>query len=225
MPSNNALVTTVLGAVLVVAGMVALLGSDRSSPVAASTSMIAQTGVSSNPPTLELSDVSSTVSTPTQLPALPETQLASQSEINQWLSATNADRAKHGAAPVTWSNELATYAQNWANRGQFAHSNCYGNVKAGENLAAGYRTITQAVAGWYGEVKDCIWPGCQSGKGGAAVGHFTAMVWKGVKEIGCGINPTGWNGMPMYVCEYRGTKTLSCDTPNMGGCYNNNVQK
>merc|ERR1711924_563372 len=141
---------------------------------------------------------------PPSLDAVPVVQLASQSEINQWLSATNADRAKHGAAPVTWSNELATYAQNWANRGQFAHSNCYGNVKAGENLAAGYRTIAQAVAGWYGEVKDCIWPGCQSGKGGAAVGHFTAMVWKGVKEIGCGINPTGWNGMPMYVCEYRG---------------------
>ena len=96
---------------------------------------------------------------------------------------------------------MATSAQSWADRGQFAHSDSYHLAypagPAGENLAAGQSTPTSAVNAWYNEVNDCIWPGCQSGNGGATVGHFTAMIWSGATQMGCGVNPTGWNGSPM----------------------------
>jgi hypothetical protein len=46
----------------------------------------------------------------------------SASDIQAYLDAHNTLRAKHGAAPLTWSDTLATYAQNWANRCVFEHS-------------------------------------------------------------------------------------------------------
>jgi len=145
---------------------------------------------------------------------------------DELVSEHNKYRCMHGAPDLTWSAEMAANAQAWADRGVFSHSDCYSLQPplgpAGENLAAGQGSIASAVSGWYNEVSDCVWPGCQQSTGGA-VGHFTAMVWKGAKTFGCGVNPTGWSGRPMYVCQYKGGDTLSMDTPNMGGGYESNV--
>merc|ERR1711998_62558 len=54
-------------------------------------------------------------------------------------------------------------------------------------------------------------------------GHFTAMVWKGVKEIGCATTKS--KGRPWYVCRYKAGNRLSGSTPNMGGHYRANVLK
>jgi len=45
-------------------------------------------------------------------------------------------------------------------------------------------------------------------------GHFTALVWTGVKEIGCGcVHAT--NDTWMFICRYKAGDTLSYETPNM----------
>lgn len=46
----------------------------------------------------------------------------SQSDIDQYLTAHNTIRAQHGAAPLTWSDELASKAQQWSNGCIFKHS-------------------------------------------------------------------------------------------------------
>ena len=46
----------------------------------------------------------------------------SASDIQAYLSAHNDMRAKHGAKALTWSNELASKAQEWANKCVFEHS-------------------------------------------------------------------------------------------------------
>ena len=46
----------------------------------------------------------------------------SESDIQAYLSAHNDMRAKHGAKPLTWSNELASKAQQWADGCVFKHS-------------------------------------------------------------------------------------------------------
>merc|ERR1711904_69877 len=138
----------------------------------------------------------------------------------------------HGVPPVKWSSAVAKSAQEWANKGKYEHSLSY-NVPspagpAGENLALGHETIAQANWAWYNEVKDCVeFPGCRGpkgqGKNGAAIGHFTALIWRGVKEIGCGTSKV--DGRDMYVCRYRSGPKKDCNTPNMGGCYKQNVPK
>merc|ERR1712054_253220 len=116
--------------------------------------------------------------------------------------------------------------QEWAVKGEYKHSKSY-QIKspagpAGENLALGHATIAAANAAWYAEVKDCTsLPGCKTGKDGAAVGHFTALIWKGVTEMGCGT--ANVEGRNMYVCRYRSGPKLDCNTPNMSGCYRKNV--
>jgi len=159
-------------------------------------------------------------------------------KVAEWLRSTNIFRCMHGVPPVSWSKAVAASAQAWANRGLFRHARSYKIPPpagpAGENLAVGHPTPSHANQGWYDEVRDCFrFPGCKGdhgnrGKDGNAIGHFTAMIWKGVKTIGCGqslVKSGRWKGRMLTVCRYRAGSRLSCNTPNMRGCYRKNVPK
>merc|ERR1719399_450948 len=102
---------------------------------------------------------------------------------------------------------MAKSAQAWADKKVYKHSDSYKLPSpagpAGENIAIGQHSREAATKAWYSEVKDCIkFPGCAGkngkGKNGKPVGHFTAMIWKGVKEIGCGQSYI--KGRAFYVC-------------------------
>ena len=67
-------------------------------------------------------------------------------------------RAQHGAADLTWSDDLAASAQTWANNCVFKHSG--GTLGPfGENLAAGTGSsygIASAVKSWTHEVCELV---------------------------------------------------------------------
>jgi len=76
------------------------------------------------------------------------------------------------------------------------------------------------VDAWYDEISDCdSFPGCPSS---GMVGHFTAMVWAGATHMACTISDANPG---LAACRYGGGpgSTLSNDTPNMGGAYEDNV--
>lgn len=52
----------------------------------------------------------------------PLTGLTSVNDINAYLNAHNTVRAKHGAAALTWSDDLASKAQQWVKGCAFKHS-------------------------------------------------------------------------------------------------------
>ena len=121
----------------------------------------------------------------------------------------------HGAPPVKWDDDVARSAQVWANKGKMEHSDCYNlpnpEGPAGENLAQAYPSLEEANKAWYAEVSNCgPLPGCKKGATGT-VGHFTAMIWKGMKSFGCGIS-----GDKLYVCRYKGDDQKGKNTPNFG---------
>ena len=93
---------------------------------------------------------------------------------------------------MVWNDKLAddTY-RTFRGATSMKHSQSYKipGMPSGENLASGYRLgAEQAVNMWYSEVKDCgPMPGCNNGKRGV-VGHFTALVWKGARNLGCAIS-------------------------------------
>lgn len=144
-------------------------------------------------------------------------------EAKRWVKIHNTYRCMHGQPYVGWSDNVAKVAYDYGlTLTSLVHSDAYSLQPpagpAGENLAMGYPDLESAVGGWYEEVKDCNkLPGCDAGNGGAMVGHFTAMIWKGVTTIGCGINP---NSM-IYTCHYRSghQSALGPWTDNMGGAY------
>lgn len=127
-------------------------------------------------------------------------QLTTVSANNQQaiLFAHNKIRAIHHALPLLWDDELARYAEHYARQCEFKHS----GSPYGENLAAGYHSVAAAVQAWYGEEKHYSYaqPGFSY-----RTGHFTQLVWKGSKKLGCGyVACNGKHGTPGYylVCEY-----------------------
>ncbi|ESK98377.1 hypothetical protein Moror_127 [Moniliophthora roreri MCA 2997] len=142
---------------------------------------------------------------------------SSSGDIEQYLEAHNSVRAQHGAQPLTWSDEAASKAQQWANNCKFEHSG--GSLGSfGENLAAGTSdsyTIARAVKGWTDEVSDYD-------PNNPKASHFTQVVWKATTQVGCALVLCdgifeGFGKARYYVCEY---------TPqgNVGGQFAANVQ-
>ncbi|KAH0590520.1 hypothetical protein H2248_000667 [Termitomyces sp. 'cryptogamus'] len=127
----------------------------------------------------------------------------SSSDIDAYLSAHNTVRAQHGAAPLTWSNDLASKAQTWANKCVFQHSG--GSLGPyGENLAAGTGSsygIQAAIKSWTDEAS-------QYNPSHPTYSHFTQVVWKGTTQLGCavqlcdGMFSASFGKAKFYVCEY-----------------------
>ncbi|XP_055379616.1 uncharacterized protein LOC129610871 [Condylostylus longicornis] len=122
--------------------------------------------------------------------------ITDQTEFKRkFLEETNKYRSKHDAPPLIMSNELCSFAQEWANHLAY-------NVKGlqhrprcqyGENLYAskGYQVDGgTAVKSWYDEINNYNFnkPGFSS-----KTGHFTQLVWKNTKQVGVGMaTKNGW---------------------------------
>ncbi|KAJ9477517.1 SCP domain-containing protein [Pseudozyma hubeiensis] len=100
------------------------------------------------------------------------------------LSIHNTDRAKHSASPLTWSPTLASAAASWAAKCQWGHTP---NNPYGQNIAAGTATdfgAKDATDLWYDEISQYDF---SKGEYSDATGHFTQMVWKSSKQLGCAL--------------------------------------
>ncbi len=117
------------------------------------------------------------------------------------LDAHNRVRERFHLAPLEWSVRLAARAQDWAdtllaNR-QFAHRP---NSPFGQNLYAitGAAAVPERVVEtWANEVRDYDY---RSNRCRAVCGHFTQIVWKNTKEVGCAAARGG--GREVWVCDY-----------------------
>jgi len=124
----------------------------------------------------------------------------------QALDAHNQLRARHCAAPLVLDNTLnqkaQAYAQYLASNNRFEHS----NNGYGENLYM--MSSSASLAGlhgnkgtqsWYDEIKDYSFnrPGFTM-----ATGHFTQVVWKGTKRLGCGVAYANSDRKAVVVCNY-----------------------
>jgi len=118
----------------------------------------------------------------------------------EFLRTHNELRAKHGAPPMTMSDDLCQSAQAWADHLEKINSNVscmtlqHSDTKNGENIffssssAPIKLTGKEAVDNWYSEIKDYNFsnPGF-----GSNTGHFTQVVWKSSTEVGVGIAMVG----------------------------------
>ncbi|KAJ7655104.1 PR-1-like protein [Mycena polygramma] len=126
---------------------------------------------------------------------------ASDSDVQAYLQTHNSIRSQHGAVPVTWSNDAAEKAQEWADECKNVHSG--GTLgPLGENLAAGTGSfsIQAAVKAWTDEVSEYDASNPQPS-------HFTQVVWKATTQIGCAVQTcdgifAGFGAAQYYVCEY-----------------------
>jgi pathogenesis-related protein 1 len=105
--------------------------------------------------------------------------------------------------PVTWSDEVATSAQEWANHLQGSMS-C-GLMHAdgtgyGENLAAGSNVdAARAVELWASELDNYTYSPKYEFE--TNTGHYTQVVWRKTTEIGCA--SAKCSASSVVVCRYE----------------------
>lgn len=133
-------------------------------------------------------------------PAFSDTASSFQTSV---VNRHNTLRAKHGAPALQWSADVAKVAQDWADKiarsDQMKHRQ---PNKYGENIfwmSGGQVTGEMVTDSWYNEIKDYNFarPGFSM-----KTGHFTQVVWKGSKEIGCGVAKSRRGGT-YVVCNYN----------------------
>ena len=117
------------------------------------------------------------------------------------LALHNSVRARLKVAPLVWSDRLAARAQDWADtlikRGQFIHRP---NSSYGENLfeiTGALATAARVVNAWAAESQNYDY---RSNRCRGVCGHYTQIVWRDTKEIGCGLARAGRR--EVWVCNY-----------------------
>ena len=112
------------------------------------------------------------------------------------LNVHNRERAALGVAPLAWDDRLAgeaqLYARQMARTNIFAHSRADGRRGAGENLWMGSRLLYGYDVMMDGFVQERHafrsagrFPDVSTTGRWQDVGHYSQMVWRGTRQIGC----------------------------------------
>ena len=120
------------------------------------------------------------------------------------LAAHNRARRAVGVPDLQWSGELTSIAQAWAERLRvehcvMRHSGAHG---IGENLtwaARQHLSPAAVVATWVQEAGSFN-PADGSCAPGAVCGHYTQVVWRNTRTVGCGMVSCG--DSEVWVCNY-----------------------
>lgn len=131
---------------------------------------------------------------------------------SQVVALHNEKRSLHSAQPLTWSQNLTTYAQSYADSYNCNGTLIHSHGSYGENLALGYNT-SAGIQAWYDEVS--LYDYNDAGFS-ESTGHFTQLVWNSTRSVGCAVKDCGSYYGQYLVCEY--------DPPgNIAGQYDDNV--
>lgn len=128
--------------------------------------------------------------------------------ITAVLEHHNTYRSALHLPPLTWSDALASDALAWAKHlaviGKGEHDQRAVGLE-GENLwwgTAGAYAYGDMVDFWGGEKQDFLYgtfPDCKASRS-AVVGHYTQMVWKNTRSVGCAVASNG--KLDILVCRY-----------------------
>jgi pathogenesis-related protein 1 len=136
--------------------------------------------------------------------------VAAQNSPQDFVNLHNAARAAVGVGPVSWDNNVAAYAQSYADqrRGDCALRHSDSGGRYGENIFWGSAgkawSAADAVGSWVGEkqyyhhaTNSCSAPAGQS------CGHYTQVVWRNSKAIGCARVVCDNNRGVFITCNYK----------------------
>lgn len=130
-------------------------------------------------------------------------------EMRTLLNLHNRARADVGIGPLVWSKNLAVYAQSWADH--LASTSCRMEHRPrsgkwrqvyGENLligTVGYHGVADAVWAWERE-RSLYHGGALNSSNWYPSGHYTQMVWKNTRRLGCA--KAECRGNVIVVCNY-----------------------
>ncbi len=136
----------------------------------------------------------------------------SEKDAKLILNHHNEARASLGIPPLTWNNEISSYAQEWANylvfknKNKIEHRSTLGkNTRDyGENIFSGlpydYYSVLSASEAWLEEKSIYIYQPL-SYSNFHKTGHYSQMIWNTTKQIGVGV-AKGTDGSIIVVANY-----------------------
>ncbi|XAR66673.1 hypothetical protein NMG60_11012979 [Bertholletia excelsa] len=131
--------------------------------------------------------------------------------INQFLAPQNAARSALRLRPLIWDQRLARYARRYANQRRLDCALRHSDGPYGENIfwGSGFGwTPAQAAAAWVSERKWYDY-GSNSCEGGQECGHYTQVVWRSTRRVGCA-RVTCFGGRGVFMtCNYDPPGTIS----------------
>ncbi|KAL2502302.1 CAP superfamily protein [Forsythia ovata] len=130
--------------------------------------------------------------------------ITTQSDVKQFLASQNAARSALRLAPLVWDARLSSYAEWYANLRRWDCALEHSNGPYGENIfwgsGNGWMPANAAMA-WVSERRWYnYWSNsCAYGK---ECGHYTQIVWRDTRKIGCArVICNGGKGVFM-ICNY-----------------------
>jgi len=136
---------------------------------------------------------------------VPDTVMAPRS-----LAAHNAERASLSLPPLRWNCHLEQDASEWAQallrQGALAHADAGTRKGIGENLWMGTsgRWPLEQMIGRFIEEKQQYrhgrFPDVSVTGNGADVGHYSQIVWRDTREVGCALARD--SARDVLVCRY-----------------------
>ncbi|XP_021300220.1 pathogenesis-related protein 1-like [Herrania umbratica] len=125
-----------------------------------------------------------------------------QNSGQDYLNAHNTARAAVGVGSMIWDNNVAAFAQNYANQHIGDCNLVHSGGPYGENLAmsTGDLSGTDAVRMWVDEKANYDYASntCAQGK---VCGHYTQVVWRNSVRLGCAKVRCS-NGGTFIGCNY-----------------------
>jgi pathogenesis-related protein 1 len=154
--------------------------------------------------------VFSSISALTQIVPAKTGSNVTQPDAQKALDFHNKARKDVGTKALTWSAELAAYAQAWAD--DLASRECAFEHRSGEKKERGYGenifmgngrdyTALDASSSWYSEIKDYV-HGPLNSSNWYNTGHYTQVVWSNTTEVGAG-TATCKSGAIIIVANYN----------------------
>ena len=174
----------------------------RSLPLIASLFLVLLAGCTT-PQTMPAATDKQGSSRSAQLSGLPPSRMKSADQ-RVILNYQNRVRADVGVGPLRWDDGLAAFAQQWADH--LAANGCKMQHRQpndyGENLfqgTAGFYSAVDAAKGWETE-KKLYHGGLITESNYHPIGHYTQMVWRDTKKVGCG--EAICDGTLLVACNY-----------------------
>ncbi|CAR29972.1 hypothetical protein ZYGR_0AD06630 [Zygosaccharomyces rouxii] len=173
--------------------------SSSSSSAPASTSSAATTTLSPSSSSQAPSSASSAAPSSASSSAAPSSSGSSDFQ-NTMVDRHNDKRSQHqSTGSLEWDDELANYAQNYADKYDCSGDLVHSNGPYGENLAVGYDD-EGTIDAWYDEIKKYSFSDPVFSE---STGHFTQLVWKSSTKVGCGSKQCGGSVGKYIICNYN----------------------
>lgn len=146
----------------------------------------------------------------------------SESFAQRLVEAHNRERASLGLPPLSWSDQLAGGAHQWADflrdTGRFEHSpNVLGGPRLGENIWGGTHSDyspEEMVGAWIAEKKHftlAVFPMNSSTGRVEDVSHYTQVIWRRSTHVGCYLSQGSREDI--LVCRYSEAGNITGSRP------------